>query len=247
AKVMSSSQVVSQMAQSRQIVAQLAKVMPSSQVVSQMAQSRQIVAQLAKVMPSSQVMAQLALTAPSNEVLARLAQMSAHFTATMPHLDVDVDRRLAEIAKYLSTVDATGILKEEGEELLEDPEGWLSETEAAAKDGDQEANQALLLVRYLYSCFLLLARRLDPSAKSIERFGPLIAMSVLLTVIVGTLNANNPKMLEKVNDLLSTPIGIVSLYISLRPQPAARARKRKPSMPLRGASRPSSRVLRRRY
>ncbi|MER5458925.1 hypothetical protein ABT008_29585 [Micromonospora sp. NPDC002389] len=185
--------------------------------------------------------------APSGEVLARLTQMSAHLAATMPQLDFDPDRRLAEIAKYLATVDVVGILKEEGEELLEDPENWFSDTEAAAEDGDQEANRALLLVRYLYACFLLLARRLDPSARSIERFGPLIAMAVLMAVITGTLNANNPKLLEKVNDLLSSPIGIVGLYVALRPVAGTKTNKRKPSKPCRSASRPSSRVLRRRY
>ncbi|MER7009148.1 hypothetical protein ABT297_39735, partial [Dactylosporangium sp. NPDC000555] len=192
--------------------------------------------------------AQLATAAgPSIGVVAQWARLSAQFAATMPELDVDPDRRLVEISGFLSTVDAAGILKEEAEDLLQDPETWLSNTETAAESGDEQANSALLLVRYLFACFLLLARRLDPSARTVERYAPLIAISVLLVVIAGTLNANNPKLLEKVNGLLSSPIGIVSLYVALRPAASAiRSRRRKPSMPLRGASRPGRRVLRRR-
>ncbi|NED54621.1 hypothetical protein G3I24_27465 [Micromonospora aurantiaca] len=137
------------------------------------------------------------------------------------------------------------VLREEAAGLVDDPAAWLTEAEKAAQAGDERAGAALLLVQYLYGCFLLLAHRLNPSAKTIEKVGGLVALSVLMTVVVGTTYANSPKTLETWNTCLSTPLGLVGIFLALTGSGGKRARRNKPSLNRRGNSKPRTKMLRR--
>ncbi|MEO3775849.1 hypothetical protein ABGB16_03140 [Micromonospora sp. B11E3] len=139
------------------------------------------------------------------------------------------------------------VLRQESAELISDPAGWLTDIADAARSGVESAKDALFLVQYLFGCFLLFARRLDPSAKTIERFGPIIALSVLLVVAVGVVEAKDPKLIEKINDRLSTPLGLLGVFLGVvgGTQAVSRAKRHKPSKPRRGSSKPRRKVIRR--
>ncbi|MFI6231926.1 hypothetical protein ACIBD9_00010, partial [Micromonospora sp. NPDC050784] len=174
--------------------------------------------------------------APSEVMMRRLARS----------LQAVDEEQLYQSAAFFSSMDAAGILRDQAADLLESPADWLADTEEAAANGDDLARDALLLVGYLLGCFALLARRLDPSARTIERLGPLVALSVLLMVVAGTIGANNPKALEKINEYLSSPAGLIGIFLGATATAAGpMQRKRKPSKPLRGSGRPRRKVLRR--
>ncbi|SCL18102.1 hypothetical protein GA0070616_1432 [Micromonospora nigra] len=139
------------------------------------------------------------------------------------------------------------VLRQESAELISDPAGWFADIADAARSGVESAKHALFLAQYLFGCFLLFARRLDPSAKTIERFGPIIALSVLLVVAGGVVEAKDPKLIEKINDRLSTPLGLLGVFLGVvgGTQTVSRAKRHKPSKPRRGSSKPRRKVIRR--
>ena len=145
-------------------------------------------------------------------------------------------------------LEPAGILRAESTELLSDPAAWMADTTEAARHGNLSAKNALLLVQCLVGYFLLFTRTLNPSAKAIERIAPIIALSVLFTVAVGTVEARDPALLQKINDRLSSPVGLLGLYLAVvggGTHVVRNASKYKPSKPRRGASRPKRKVIRR--
>jgi hypothetical protein len=153
---------------------------------------------------------------------------------------------LATGAEVFASVRVADVLRSEGPGLVEDLAGWVAEKEEAAEAGDVQAGTALLLVRHLFGCFVLLAQRLNPSAKAIERLGAVVALSVLMGVVVGTINANSPRTLERWNSYLSSPLGILGVYLGLAAVgKAPRPRRNKPSLNRRGNSKPRTKVLQR--
>ncbi|MEV4658163.1 hypothetical protein, partial [Micromonospora sp. NPDC049301] len=169
---------------------------------------------------------------------------------------VDVALASAEMAPSLAALEGISfpaglepadVLRQESAELISDPVGWLTDTADAARRGVESAKDALFLFQYLFGCFMLFARRLDPSAKTIERFGPILALSVLLVVAGGTVEAKDPKLIEKINDRLSTPLGLLGVFLSVvgGAQAVSRAKRHKPSKPRCGSSKPRRKVIRR--
>ncbi len=156
-----------------------------------------------------------------------------------------VEAALAQSASFFASVNAAELLQKESAALLADPTTWVAETEAAAEDGDDHANRAWLLVRYLYGCFWLLARQLDPSARTLERYGPVLAWLTIFVIAAGTLNAADPQALAALNNLLTTPVGIVSVYLAARSLPDGRPKKHKRSKKTSGGSKPSKKALKR--
>ncbi len=159
--------------------------------------------------------------------------------------DFPVWEQLSAGADLFASVGIAEVLREEASGLVEDPAAWLDEIEDAAQAGDDQAVSVLFLLRYLFGCFLLLAQRLNPSAKTIEKAGALVALSVLMTVVVGTTYANSPKTLEKWNTCLGTPLGILGVYLAISSPGGKRPRRQKPSLNRRGNSKPRTKMLRR--
>ncbi|MEU4479696.1 hypothetical protein AB0F68_16810 [Micromonospora sp. NPDC023966] len=181
-------------------------------------------------------------TAQTFPALKALAEVGR---ASLKQIDSGVWDQLAAGADLFASVGIADVLREEAPRLVGDPATWLAEAEEAAQAGDERAGNVLLLVRYLFECFLLLAQRLNPSAKTIEKVGALLALSVFMTVVVGTTYANSPKTLEKWNTCLGTPLGILGLYLAISGSGGKRPRRHKPSLNRRGNSKPRTQVLRR--
>ncbi|MBQ0906415.1 hypothetical protein [Micromonospora sp. U21] len=181
----------------------------------------------------------------AGQMIPALKTLAQAHRLSLKQVDSGVWEHLAASANLFASVGIADVLREEVSGLVEHPAAWLDETEAAAKAGDERAGDALVLVRYLFGCFLLLAQRLNPSARAIERVGALVALSVLMTVVVGTTHANSPKTLEKWDTLLGTPLGILGVYLAISGSGGKRLRRQKPSLNRRGSSKPRTRLLRR--
>ncbi|MBG6068913.1 hypothetical protein [Micromonospora ureilytica] len=170
-----------------------------------------------------------------------LAQIGSAGTASF-----EAWRGIITAAKASASRGVAEVLAKEAPSLVEDPAGWVIEAEEAAGAGNAQAGDALLLVRYLFGCFLLLTGKLNPKAKTIEKFGSLLALSTLLGVVVGTIDANSPKTLEKLTLYAGIPSAAMGLYfgmIALQQMP--RPRRSKPSLNRRGNSKPRTKVLQR--
>ncbi|MFU8876362.1 hypothetical protein, partial [Micromonospora sp. SL4-19] len=164
-------------------------------------------------------------------------------------IDTQTWGALAVSAQLFETVDAVEILQGESGALLADPATWLDQMEEASEAGDERATSSLLLVKYLFGCCLLLVRRLDPTARTLERYGSVLAAMVLLTVVLGTVNAHDPERLRGWKEYLASPAGIVTVLfgaLTVAADGMPGRRKHKPSIHRRGGSRPRKRVLERR-
>ncbi|KAB1141593.1 hypothetical protein F6X68_21550 [Micromonospora sp. AMSO12t] len=179
----------------------------------------------------------------AEQVTPALKTLARAHRLTLKQVDSGVWEQLATSANLFASVGIASVLREDASGLIEHPTAWLDEVEEAARAGDERAGDALLLVRYLFGCFLLLAQRLNPSARAIERVGALVALSVLMTVVVGTTYANSPKTLEKWDTLLGTPLGILGVYLAISGSGGNRPRRQKPSLNRRGSSKPRRRLL----
>ncbi|MEU1883936.1 hypothetical protein ABZ491_00435, partial [Micromonospora rifamycinica] len=161
-------------------------------------------------------------------------------------VNLEAWRGMVAAARNSASRGISDLLDEEAPALVDDPAGWVIEAEKAAEAGNAQAGEALLLVRYLIGCFLLLTGKLSPTAKAIEKFGSLLALSVFLGVTIGTINAHSPKTLEKLTLYAGIPSAVMGLYFGIiAPQQAPRPRRNKPSLRRRGSSKPRRKILQR--
>ncbi len=205
---------------------------------------QQIAAQLAQVQRT------LRWSPGVRDLTIRVAALQAPSVSAFLANTVDgkrtVEDELEATAHLFKGTDVLADLGNSSAELLDDPIGWLEESERGAISGASEGALAGDAARYLLGCFVLLAQRLNPSAETIERYASAISMFVLLVLTMGMLNTADPKLLDNLNAVLGTPAGIVGIYLALRPREPVRKspRKHKKSATVRRNSRSLSRKMR---
>jgi hypothetical protein len=186
------------------------------------------------------------ITRPTREMQAAMDQVFHLETVDKEETSPSPEDYVAATAESIHSIDVGSILAEEAPGFLNDPTGWLFEKDEAARQGDEQANQILLMVRHIYGCVLLFTRQLNPSIEAIERYSRALALMVFLTVCAGTLSTNNPSALAAINNVLTSPVGLLGVYLAVKGSKPSRPRRNKPSKSGHRQSRPAKRVLQRR-
>ena len=184
-------------------------------------------------------------TRPSRDMQAMIDRLLDLSPSDVVAAGAFADTYLAASAEAVRSIDAGSLLAEEAPALLSDPVKWLEEKEAASRDGDTQASQALLLVKHIYGCMLLFTRQLNPSFEAVEKYSRALSLMVLLVICSGMLATYSPSTLTGINNIFSTPTGLMGVYLAVRSLKPSRPRRNKPSKMHRRRSKPGRRTLRR--